>query len=167
MTEHKGPQVEECVSSVMEDNPDMDESTAYAICVDEFGTEKLLSMKAEMGLSESEFIEALHLLTDGAVPQTLGAQKADPSEISVDDWVAWDWQGETVTGRVTGGARESRTASGNEITGEDGEADVFAIEEWEEETGNFQSRVAKPASSLRVLEGPPDSFEEAQDDEGN
>lgn len=54
--------VDECVESVLADNPGMDKSTAFAICNDQFDTAKLLSMKTELGLSDDEFVEAVKLL---------------------------------------------------------------------------------------------------------
>lgn len=54
--------VEECVDSVMEDNPEMDESTAYAICQDQFSEEKLLEVKKQLGLSGEELVHAVKLI---------------------------------------------------------------------------------------------------------
>jgi len=58
--------VEECVQSVLEDNPDMDESTAWAICNEQFSEEKLLRLKEQLGLSGDEFLQALRLLSDSS-----------------------------------------------------------------------------------------------------
>lgn len=112
--------VEECVRSVLEDNPDMDESSAWAICQDQMA-QKLL---------------------------------AEKQSFQVGDWVSWQWQGETVKGQITGEALESRTVSGNTIQGEDGEEDVYELREWDEESEDFGSRVAKAEGSLRKISKP-------------
>lgn len=156
MTTEKGPKVDDCVESIMEDNPQMEESTAFAICNDQFATEKLLTMKRDLSLDEREFIEAMRMLDEGG---TLPTMKAEPDEIDVGDWVSWEFDGSTVPGKVRGGAREERSASGNKRVGEEGVEDVFELEEWEEETGSFQSRVVKPASELTVMDDPPEGFE--------
>jgi len=63
-----------------------------------------------------EFLSALKLLEEhGSL-----TEKLETDEISVGDWVSWEWQGDTVRGKATGGAREERTVSGNEIVGEEG-----------------------------------------------
>jgi len=71
----------------------------------------------------------------------------DNPAYSEGDAVTWDWQGETVHGRVAD-VGEQFTVGGNTITGEEGEA-VYLIHEWDEEVEAFrEENVAKPESSL-------------------
>jgi hypothetical protein len=79
------------------------------------------------------------------------------------DAVAWDWQGDTVHGRVADRG-EQFTVGGNTITGEEGEA-VYLIHEWDEEVEAFRrENVAKPESSLSdsQIDMPPASEENFQ-----
>jgi plastocyanin len=69
-------------------------------------------------------------------------------EFAEGDAVRWSWQGEPVHGRVAE-VRERATVSGNEITGEEGERDVYLIDEYDEEVEAYRrENVAKPESSL-------------------
>jgi len=71
----------------------------------------------------------------------------DDPEFSEGDAVSWDWQGDTVSGRVSA-VQESATVSGQEITGDEGEA-VYVIHEYDEDVEAFRrDNVAKPQSSL-------------------
>lgn len=138
---------EDCVRS----NSDKRDAEAYCAVIKrqtegklDYSEEELLALKDTLDLNQTEFMKALVLLED----------KLDPDEISVGDWVSWQWDGTTVRGKVTGGAKEERTASGNTLVGEEGVADVFEIEEWDDETESMGSRVVKPASSLSEAEKP-------------
>lgn len=54
--------VEECVDSILEENPEMNESTAWAICQDQFNESKLLKLRKELDLSEKEAVRAMELV---------------------------------------------------------------------------------------------------------
>ena len=87
----------------------------------------------------------------------------DDPEFSEGDAVSWDWQGDTVHGRVAD-VGEQFTVGGNTITGEEGEA-VYLIHEWDDEVEAFRrENVAKPESSLSEsgMDLPPASEENFQ-----
>lgn len=58
-------EVDNCVESILADNPEMDESTAWAICYAQrldHSAEELLSVKSRFNLEHEEFVETLKLL---------------------------------------------------------------------------------------------------------
>jgi len=87
----EGEELDACVESVLEDNPDYSESRAYAIC------NAQMESKAD----------------DDAVDQK--------AEFGVGDPVRWTWDGEPVHGRVAEVRPEQATVSGNTITGDEDE----------------------------------------------
>lgn len=72
------------------------------------------------------------------------------AEYSEGDGVSWDWQGDTVSGRVAEVREEQATVDGGDvtITGDEDEP-VYIIDEFDEERDGYESgNVAKPESSL-------------------
>jgi uncharacterized coiled-coil protein SlyX len=72
------------------------------------------------------------------------------AEFSEGAAVSWDWQGDTVSGRVAEVREEQATVADGDvtITGDEGEP-VYIIDEYVEERDGFKSaNVAKPESSL-------------------
>jgi hypothetical protein len=98
------------------------------------------------------------------------ARNLDDPAFSEGDAVAWDWQGDTVHGRVAGDPAESVTVGDVTIEGDDGEA-VYPIHEYDEEVEAFRERnVAKPESSLSAsqMDLPPatdENFQAMTDDD--
>jgi len=74
--------------------------------------------------------------------------------------VKWSWSGSDVYGTVRERSKDSLTADGNTITGDDGE-NVYKMEEYSdgEYTGQM---VAKPESSLNSWSGPQDNAAAAE-----
>ena len=114
----EGEELEACVESVLEDNPDYSESRAYAIC------NAQMESKAD----------------DDAVDQK--------AEFGVGDPVRWTWDGEPVHGRVAEVRPEQATVSGNTITGDEGEPVYVIDEYDDRVGMLRRENVAKPESSL-------------------
>jgi hypothetical protein len=100
----------------------------------------------ESGHSEAEAERICGSFKEKTEEQTATHNLDDP-EFSEGDAVSWNWQGDTVHGRVADIGAEF-TIGGTTITGEDGEA-VYLIHEFDEDVEAFrEENVAKPQSSL-------------------
>jgi hypothetical protein len=114
--------------------------------VDEWDDENQEWDERSVVKSGSELDESQADLPDP--PADYGAAVTQRAEFSEGAAVRWSWQGNPVHGRVAE-VREQATVSGNTITGEDGETDVYLIDEWDEEVEAYRrENVAKPESSL-------------------
>ena len=121
--------VEDCVKSYLDDNPDADKSEAYAIC------------HAQMSGT----------LTDTAATDRKTASVETKAEFEEGNPVAWDWQGSAVHGRVAEVRDQAATPEegGQQITGDEDEP-VYLIDQWDDRVEAFRrENVAKPESSLR------------------
>lgn len=121
--------------------------------------EQAFDVAVEMGLADDgdDMESATHIhsmdgeemyMPAGSHSEFEDAEKnIDDPEFSEGDAVSWDWQGDTVSGRVSA-VQESATVSGQEITGDEGEA-VYVIHEYDEDVEAYRrDNVAKPQSSL-------------------
>jgi hypothetical protein len=121
--------------------------------------EQAFDVAVEMGLADDgdDMESATHIhsmdgeemyMPAGSHSEFEDAEKnIDDPEFSEGDAVSWDWQGDTVSGRVSA-VQESATISGQEITGDEGEA-VYVIHEYDEDVEAYRrDNVAKPQSSL-------------------
>jgi hypothetical protein len=80
-------------------------------------------------------------------PTVTNSKNLDDPEFSEGDKVSWEWQGDTVHGRVADIGDEF-TVAGNTITGAEGEA-VYLIHDWDEAAEAYDTEgTAKPESSL-------------------
>jgi hypothetical protein len=128
-TEQAGEQVDECVESVLDENPDLSESEAFAICNAELNSEGNLLRRDVLQEMNEPATESKAAFAEG-------------------DAVRWSWQGEPVHGRVAAKRPEQATVSGTTITGDGGEP-VYVIDEWDDRVEAFRrENVAKPESSL-------------------
>ncbi len=125
------------------DNPD-----AYAN-----GAELLAHSLADRGVDpatmDADLADEIAAGVADALTQPVTHNLEDPA-FSEGDKVAWDWQGDTVHGRVAGIHEQFTPPAADEpITGEDGEA-VYSIHEFDEDTETLSdtANVAKPESSL-------------------
>jgi len=126
--------VEECVASIQEDNPDMSESTAWAICQSEYDEQKLLGIKRDLNLSEDETISAIKLLLrESASQKAQLTQRERDAGLTQEDFIppktaqenaqqALDWNeehpDEVDAMTDTGWARANQLADGEELSKE-------------------------------------------------
>lgn len=174
-TEQEGENLDECVESVLEDNPDLSESEAYAICNAELDSEAAANAglrddwEDRLTQQEDPCWEGYTMvgLQDDGTPRCVPEEGVDNYDPEADTGAApgvdtkaeydtfeegaavrWTWDGEPVHGRVAERRPDQATVSGNTITGEDGEP-VYVIDEWDDRVGAFRrENIAKPASSL-------------------
>lgn len=174
-TDQEGEKLDECAESVLEDNPDLSESEAYAICNAELDAETDSTAglhddwESRLTQQDDPCWEGYTMvgLQDNGTPRCVPEEDVDNYEPEADTGAAtgvgskaeydtfeegaavrWRWDGEPVHGRVAERRPEQATVSGNTITGEEGEP-VYVIDEWDDRVGAFRrENVAKPASSL-------------------
>jgi hypothetical protein len=96
---------------------------------------------------------------NGQVAQNQLEQKADPSDLSVGDWVEWQTADDRVVGQISGEGKEERVEEGQRFDGEEGVADVFRIDVWDDEAEQLDESVIHPASELSLTDEP-DGFSE-------
>lgn len=161
--------LEECVDSVLEDDPSKSESDAYAICnaqLDDASkqahdetfedAEAARERAQELGLDDVHWHDVdgetvwmpgkdMSELRDAVDSATIDQQ----AEFTEGDAVTWSWDGESVHGRVARVVDQYTPPEASEpITGEEGE-DVYVIDEYDDDVQAYRrENVGKPESSL-------------------